>query len=73
MDIIAEIIKSLDAHVACTHSIGTPTVYVGRLQVQALKALEASSFMRPSGELKQPSVLGMPLIEVIQDDYLRVT
>lgn len=72
MDIIQRIIKLLDAHVASGGVACTPTVYVGRIQVQELRDIHAAAFTRPCGEFKQPAVLGMPLIQVVEEDYLRV-
>lgn len=72
MDLISEILKQLEILRSISEVTVTPTVYLGQAEMKQLRSHMGRAFTRPSGEFIEPSVLGMPLVEVLQDHYLRV-
>lgn len=70
MDVLDEIIRR-----AQVHSMGhycSPTVYVGRKQMMELKIRHAARILLNAEEPFVNTLLGMPLVEVVKEDYLRV-
>ena len=73
MRILDEIATRLEAHNLIAGNKIQPTIYAGTTQMMQIKAA-CIRYQRvgSSGELGQPMLLGMPLVEVVADDYLRV-
>lgn len=73
MHIFIEIERRLDAYRA-TGMMMAPTVYAGKKQMAQLRAAidDSCPTMAAPELLQSPSVMGMPLVEVVAEDYLRV-
>lgn len=72
MQLLPQIQFELAEHEYMFGSTRTPTVYAGRKQMDELRALFAFHRGVKDATGTPDQVLGVPLIEVVSDDYLRV-
>lgn len=72
MHLLDQIHLQLAAHEMLLGNNRAPTVYAGRKQMDELRALFAVRLGVTVTTAIPGHVMGMPLIEVVADDYLRI-
>ena len=72
MQLLPKIQLQLAGHEMLFGNTVAPTVYAGRKQMEELRALYAVHRGVTVDVATPDQIMGMPLVEVVADDYLRV-